>query len=212
LGEKQYKGRLARIEKWLNAVTEKDLMKGAAIVIFTGIFAAGAAYASASSIELPVAGMGGTIQSIAAVGAVVMTLLGWVLSSLIYHAVATLLGGKGSRNRMFALSGYAMMPILVQQFLRFVNYWFLGQTVLISSGSVIELLLDHFNVFALIGLVLVGVAIRINYGISGRKGAFVALIPTIILLAFGFWSLRAISGAVTSSQSGGLFSSLRRTG
>jgi hypothetical protein len=212
LGEKQYTGRLAGIKRWLDSVTEKDLMKGAGIVILTGLFTGGAAYAAASKIELPVAGIGGTVQSIAAIGAIVMTLLGWVLSSLIYHVVATLLGGKGNRNRMFALSGYAMLPLLVQQFIRFVSYWFLGQTTLTASAGVIGVLLDHFNVFAVIGLVFVGLSIMINYGISGRKAAFVALIPTIFLLALGLWSLRLTNSAAASTQGGGLFAGFRRPG
>jgi hypothetical protein len=211
LGEKQYTGRLARIKRWLDAVTEKDLMKSAAIVILTGLFSGGAAYAIASNIESPVAGLGGTVQTIAAIGAIVMTLLGWVLSTLIYHAVATLLGGKGNRNRMFALSGYAMLPALVQQFIRFVSYWFLGQTTS-NSGGVIGVVLDHFNVFAVIGLVFVGLSIILNYGISGRKAAFVALIPTIILLAWGLWWLRLANSATASAQGGGLFASFRRVG
>ncbi|MCX6649919.1 MAG: Yip1 family protein [Candidatus Bathyarchaeota archaeon] len=211
MAEKQYKGRLARIERWLDAVTAKDLMKGAAIVTLTGVFAGGAAYAAASRMEIPVAGMSGTVQAIAAIGAIVMTLLGWVLSSLIYHACAHLLGGKGDRNRMFALSGYATIPALVQQFLRFVDYWFLGQTAATSNGGLIGVLLGYFNVFSVICLVFVGLAIMINYGISGRKAAFVALIPTIIMLALGLWSLRAVSGAAAATQGGGLFG-LRRAG
>lgn len=205
MDEKQYKGRLARVERWLDAVTDKNLMKGAAIVTITGLFTGGAAYVAASNIEIPVTGMGETVQAIAAIGAIVMTLLGWILSSIIYHAVATLLGGKGNRNRMFALSGYAMIPALIQQFIRFISYWLLGQTAVTSTGGLIGVLLDHFNVFALIGLVLLGLAIMINYGISGRKAALVALIPTIILLALGLWSLLAVRGAAASTQGGGLF-------
>jgi hypothetical protein len=195
-------GKLAPIEKWLDGVTEKDLMKGAAIVTLTGLFTGGAAYAAAANIALPVASIGGTIQTIAAIGAVVFTLLGWVISSLIYHAVSILLGGKGSRNRMFALSGYAMIPALIQQFIRFVGYWFLGQTALTNTSGLIGVLLDHFNVFALIGLVFLGLGIMINYGLSGRRAAFVTLIPTIIMLALGLWSLGTVSATVASGGSG----------
>jgi hypothetical protein len=213
LAEKQYTGRLAPIERWLDAVTEKDLLKGAAIVGLTGVFTAAAAYSAASKMELPVAGMTGTIQAISAVSALVMTLLGWILSSLIYHACAHLLGGKGNRNRMFALSGYASIPALIQQFLRFVSYSFLGQVPTTSGGSLPEVLLGYFNVFSVIGLVFVGLAVMINYGLPGRKAAFVALIPTLITLAFGLAMMRLLGGAAASSaQGGGLFSGLRHSG
>ncbi len=53
MAEKQYTGSLARIEKWLDAVTEKDLLKGVVIVVLTGIFTAVIAYSVASKMEIP---------------------------------------------------------------------------------------------------------------------------------------------------------------
>jgi len=159
------------------------------------------------------AGMGAAVQAIAAVFAVVATLLGWAISSLIYHALSHLLGGRGSRNRMFALAGYASLPALAQQAIRLVGYW-LGQATL-ANGNVPELLLDHFNVFAVIGLVLVGVAVKLNYGVSGRKATLIALTPSILTLLLGLWSLRAAGTASTEGQGtglgGGLFGA-RRSG
>jgi hypothetical protein len=201
LAQKQFTGILAPVERWLNGVTDKDLVKGAAIVTLTGIFG-GAAYISAGRIQLPVAGMGGTFQAIAFVGILIATMLGWVISSLIYHALAHLLGGKGDRNRMFALAGYSSLPALTQQAIRLVEYW-LGGTSL-QTSTIPELLLDHFNVFALIGLVLVGVSVMLNYGISGRKAALVALTPNVLTLLFGLWSLRAAGAAASAGQGGGL--------
>jgi hypothetical protein len=200
LAEKQYTGRLERIEKWLNAVTEKDLLKGAVIVVLTGIFTAVVAYSVASKIEIPVAGMSGTIKIISAVSAFLMALIGWILSSLIYHASAHLLGGKGDKNRMFALSGFASVPALVQQFLRSVNYGFLGQPATTSVGGILEIMLRFFNIFSTIGLVLIVVAVKINYGLPGRKAAFVALIPTLISLAVALATLSMYSGSSAAMQ------------
>ncbi len=197
MAEKQYTGRLARIEKWLDAVTEKDLMKGAAIIVLTGIFAGGAAYAAASSMDALLGEMAGTVKIISAASVIVMTLLGWVITSLIYHACAHLLGGKGNRNRMFALNGYASTPALIQQALRFVNYWFLGQSATTSVGGLPEVLLSYFNVFAIIGLVFIALAVKLNYGISGRKAVLIALIPTIIGLALSLATMNMYSGAAT---------------
>jgi len=198
MAEKQYTGRLARVEKWLDTVTDKDLMKGAAIVVASGIFAGGAAYAAASSMDTLLGEMAGMVKIISFVSAIVMTLLGWVISTLIYHAVSHLAGGKGDRNRMFALTGYASTPALVQQILRFINYWFLGQTTATSVGGVAEVFLSTFNVFALIGLVLVTLAIKSNYKLTGRKAALIALIPTAISLALSLATLSMYSGAATT--------------
>jgi Yip1 domain len=182
LDEKRYEGRLARIEKWLDSVTDKNLIKGAIIVILTGIFAGGAAFASSKDIPIPE--MVGALQTLSLVGAVVITVLGWIISTLIYHASAHLLGGSGDKNRMFALSGYASIPVLIQQFLRFIEYWFLDQSPQSMLSGLPELLLAYLNVFSIIGIVFMSVAIRINYGLTGRKAVFVALIPTMIGLAF----------------------------
>jgi hypothetical protein len=203
MAEKQYTGRLARIEKWLDAVTDKDLKKGAAIVAVSGIFAAGAAYYAASKIVIPVAGMAGTVQAISAVSAFVTTLLGWVIWTFIYHAVAHLLGGKGDRNRMFALTGYASVPSLVQQFLRLINYAFLNQS-LTTSTSLPQVLLNHLNFFSIIGLVLVALAVKLNYGVSGKKAALIALIPTIIGLALSLATMSMYS-SVSSEDAAALF-------
>jgi hypothetical protein len=71
---------------------------------------------------------------------------------------------------MFALTAYASIPALVQQILRFISYWLLGSTPL-TTTNVVELLVDFFNVFTIIGLVLVGVAVMVNYGLTVRKAA-----------------------------------------
>ena len=214
---KQYTGRLAPVKKWLNGVTEKHLIKGAGIVLLTSLLAGATASVNASKIQIPVTGVvgvAGMIQSIAAIAAVIGTLLGWVISSVIYHVGARVLGGKGSLNRMFALAGYASIPALAQQLLRFINYGLLHQTAITSTGSLLGAIFDYFNFFSIIGLILVGVAVMINYGLSGRKAALVALLPTIISIALALVTRQLFGGltAATSNQGNGLFVGLRRMG
>jgi hypothetical protein len=204
---KQYTGRLASVRRWLDRVTEKHLLRGAGIVFLTGLLAAATAYSNASRIQVPVAGAAGMVQSIAAIAAVIVTLLGWILSSVIYHIGASVLGGKGSLNRMFALSGYASVPALAQQLLRFVNYALLNQSVTSSTGGLAGAILEYFNFFSIIGLILVGMVVMINYGLTGRKAAIVALLPTLISIAFALIARQLLGGvtAVSSNQGGGLF-------
>jgi hypothetical protein len=200
--------------RWLDGVTEKHLIRGAGIVLVTGLLSAATAYTNASRIQVPVAGVAGMVQSIAAIAAVVMTLLGWVLSSIIYHIGASVLGGKGSLNRMFTLSGYASIPLLAQQLLGFIYYVVLGQQASASSSAgILATLVDRFTVFNIIGLILVGVAVMLNYGLSGRKAAIVALLPTILSLAFALLTRQFLGGAAaTRAQNSGLFAGLRRSG
>jgi hypothetical protein len=212
--KKQYTGRLAPVMRWLDGVTEKHLIRGAGIVLVTGLLSAATAYTNASRIQVPVAGVAGMVQSIATIAAVVMTLLGWVLSSVIYHIGASVFGGKGSLNRMFALSGYASIPLLAQQLLGFIYYVVLGQQASASSSAgILATLVDRFTVFNIIGLILVGVAVMLNYGLSGRKAAIVALLPTILSLAFALLTRQFLGGAAaTRAQGSGLFAGLRRSG
>ena len=171
------------------------------------------AYTNASKIQIPVtgvAGVGGMVQSIAAIAAVIGTIFGWVIS----HVGASVLGGKGSLNRMFTLAGYASIPALAQQLLRFVNYVILNQTAITATGGIVGNILNYFNFFSIIGLALVGVAVMVNYGLSGKKAAIVALLPTIISIALALIARSLFGGLTTASanQGTGLFAGLRRMG
>ena len=212
---KQYTGRLAPVKRWLDGVTEKHLIRGVGIVLLTGLLAGATAYTNASKIQIPVtgtAGVAGIVQSIAAIAAVIGTLLGWVVSAVIYHVGASVLGGKGSINRMFTLAGYASIPALAQQLLRFVNYAIFNQTAITAAGGIAGTVLDYFNFFSIIGLVLVGVAVMVNYGLTGRKAALVALLPTIISIGLALLARQLFGGltAALANQSTGFFAGLRR--
>lgn len=204
MATKQYTGRLAPVKRWLDGVTDKDLMKGVGIVTLTAVFSAATAYIAASKLSIPeLAGIGGAFGAATAIGTVIGTYIGWTVTTLIYHAVAHILGGKGDRNRMFALTAYASIPTLIQQILRFLSYWLLGSTPL-TTTNVIELLLDFFNVFTIIGLVLVGMAVMVNYGLTAKKSIVVVLIPTILSLALGLYSLGMVN-TMAQTDTGGLF-------
>jgi len=211
---KQHTGRLKPVKRWLDAVTEKNILKGTVIVVITGVLAAATAYTNATKTTVPIVGASDMIQTIAAVTVLIMTLLGWLLSALIYHVGANVLGGKGNLNRMFALAGYASLPALAQQLLRFINYSLLNQTTTASIGSLADAVFSYFNFFSVIGLILVGVAVMTNYGLSWRKAVLVALLPTLISIAFALVVRQFFGGAALTSgtQGSGLFGSLRRIG
>jgi hypothetical protein len=211
----QYTGRLAPIKLWFSQITEKNMLKGTCIVTLTGILAAVIAYSNAIRIEVPIAGAGGIIKNISAATALILTLLGWILSSIIYHAGASILGGKGSLNRMFALSSYASIPLLLQEILRFIYYVVMGQVPLASSTiNILTLIVDHLTFFNIASLVLTTVAVMLHYGISGRKAAFVSLLPILISITFTLLLRLYFVGstATSGSQVGGLFSGLRPAG
>ena len=209
---KQYTGSFASIKMWLSQITEKNMLKGATIVTLTGILAAVTAYSNSTRIESSIAEVSGILKTVSAVTALTLTLLGWILSSLFYHVGASVLGGKGSLNRMFALSGYASTPLLLQEILRFLYYVVLSQSPSASATvNILTLLVDRFTFFKVACLILTGVAVMLNYCVSGRKAVFVALLPTLISIAFALLLRQYLGGAVAASvnRGGGLFSGLR---
>ena len=211
---KQYTGRFTPLKMWLSQITEKNMLKGATIVTLTGILAAVTAYSNATRIEASIADVSGILKTVSAVTALTLTLLGWIMSSLIYHAGASVLGGKGSLNRTFALSGYASIPLLLQEALRFLYYVVFSQSPSASAAvNMLTLLVDRFTFFKVACLILTGVAVMLNYGVSGRKAVFVALLPTLISIAFALLLRQYLGGAVAASvnRGGGLFSGLRQT-
>jgi hypothetical protein len=211
---KQYTGRFTSLKVWLSQITEKNMLKGAAIVALTGILAAVVAYSNATMIEASIAGVSGLIKTMSAVTALIWTLLGWIFSSLIYHAGASVLGGKGSLKRAFTLSGYASIPLLLQEILRFTYYVVFSQLPSASATvNILTLLVDRFTFFKVACLILTGVAVTLNYGVSGRKAAFVTLLPTLISIAFILLLTQYFGGAVAASvtRGGGLLSGLRQT-
>lgn len=211
---KQHTERFSPIKAWLSQITEKNMLKGATTVALTGLLAAVIAYSNATRIEAPIAGVSGMLRTISAATALILTLLGWIFSSLIYHEGASVLGGKGSLNRIFALSGYASIPLLLQEILRFIYYVVFSQSPSASTAvNILTLLVDNFTFFKVACLVLTGVAIMLNYGVSGRKAALVTLLPTLISIAFTLLLIHYFGGVVAASgnQSGGLFSRLRQT-
>jgi len=211
---KQYTGSFTPLKVWLSQITEKNMLKGATIIVLTGILAAVTAYSNSTRIESSIAEVSGILKTVSAVTALTLTLLGWILSSLIYHAGASVLGGKGSLNRMFALSGYASIPLLLQEILRFLYYVVLSQSPSASAvENIFTLLVDRFTFFKVACLILTGVAVMLNYGVSGRKAVFVVLLPTLISIAFALLLRQYFGGAVAASvnRGGGLFSGLGRT-
>ena len=73
---KEHTRHFAPIKVWLSQITEKNMLKGATIVVLTGLLAAVKAYSNATRIEAPIAGVSGTFKTISAAATLTLTLLG----------------------------------------------------------------------------------------------------------------------------------------
>ena len=174
------------------------------------MIAAGVNYtlASKTSTQLPIGG--GMVSTFTAIIAFIITILGWLLSTIIFHGFSIVLGGKGSFNKMIVLSGYAYTPMVIQQVLRLGYFSIVGPVEINLGIGQVGGLLNYFTVFSILTMFLVGVAVMTNYGLSGRKAALVALSPTLLIILLAL-ALRPIMGNSSNLASrGGLLTLFRR--
>ena len=185
------------------SVTEKDLRRGIVIVLVTAIVsaAAGMMYLSKIPVEVLMSSLasynvdpGPVVQAMgtfAAIGGFLRVLIDWALLTLMMHAFATLLSGKGSLRRFFALTGFAYLPLTLQQILRVVDALIAQPSALVnlyvSNAQATGLMkvivsMNLFTLFGLAALVLKGFAISANYESTTRKGVFIAAVPYIIFI------------------------------
>lgn len=185
------------------SVQESDLKRGALVVLATAVLSAIASMSYMSRIPTDVllsrlAGLnvdaGPIIQAMgtfAAVGGVIRVLVDWALLTLIMHALATLLAGKGSLKRFFAMTGFACLPTAAQQLLRIVDAYTVQPTVLadifIANAQMTGVMkviasMNVFTVFGVAALALKGYAVSANYGSTVRKGVLVAAAPYLLFV------------------------------
>jgi len=106
-------------------------------------------------------------------------------------ALATLLAGKGSLKRFFAMTGFALLPIAAQQLLRIVDAYTVQPTVLadifIANAQMTGVMkviasMNVFTVFGVVALALKGYAVSANYGSTVKKGVLVAAVPYLLFV------------------------------
>ena len=183
----QVKGLMQRIDFWISNISEKNLTKSLFIIVFTGVFAALTTYITISRAVTPLPATGGT-HIIRSVLIFVLTLLGFGFSIGVYHIASHLLGGIGNVKKITAMAGYASIPMLAQNAIRFIYYLFINDPTdnVPQLSGILGQILNHFTVFSIITLILITYAARQNYNISLRKAALVALIPIIISLSVSY--------------------------
>lgn len=185
------------------SVTEKDLRRGLVIVLLTAIVSAsaGMVYLSRIPVEVLISSLasynvdpGPVVQAMgtfAAIGGFVRVLVDWMLLTLMMHALAMLLSGKGSLRRFFALTGFAYLPLTLQQVLRIVDASIAQPSALVnlyvSNAQATGLMkvivsMNLFTLFGLAALVLKGFAVSANYESTTRKGVLIAAVPYLLFI------------------------------
>lgn len=187
----------------LQSIQESDLKRGALIVLVTAVLSAIASmtYMSRMPKDVLLSGLAGfnvdpgpiiqAMGTFAAVGGVIKVLVDWALLTLMMHALATLLAGKGSLKRFFAMTGFAFIPITAQQLLRIVDAYTVEPMILadiyIANARMTGVMkvivsMNVFTVFGVAALALKGYAVSANYGSTVRKGVLVAAAPYLLFV------------------------------
>lgn len=196
IGKESKKGIVASIRGRFEKITGGDLSKGLAVILIIAALSTVDSYVYAVSAVNEGNGFGFFAIAITFVTPIVS----WSLFTLVVHSVSVLLGGKGERRRFFAMCGYAYLPIVVQQVLQIiidlVNISTLAQSPLTEQG-LIGIFLNHFNLFKVLVLFLVAVAVIVNYNLSAKRAVVATLVPdvAVIILSLIFLSLNLGDGS-----------------
>jgi hypothetical protein len=203
-------GVLRRPQETFQYVSERDLMRGLLIVFLMVVLAAVSASTYMSKIPLEVlvpqlgqAGvdasqLGGSMGLFAGIGVAVSILVGFAVSTLLMHGVATLTGGGGNMKRFFAMHGFAATPHTLNYVLRLADS-FVSSSSQLAGYFVANREIDNgvlkavigtnlFTVFGLAALVYITYAVAENYTIGRRKAFIIALVPYVLYVAINLFS------------------------
>jgi len=124
---------------------------------------------------------------------------GWLVLSVVLHLSASMLAGKGSLRRMLALTGFASIPLILQQLLRVIDAYTISGQALLSvaaaktSGQplISRLLNEAFAVFTVFGLwtfALTIVAVSVNYRVSIKRATFASAFAYLVFILLRLFS------------------------
>jgi hypothetical protein len=188
------------------AITEKDLTRGFAVVLLVAIVGALASTQYISKMDLsslPRIGLlpGADASSLRgslgiAFGVItgIRTVTGWLIPALIIYVVAKLSTGEGGFKRLLAQTGLASTPILIQHVLRLIDAYAIQDNLrsdLLQTGTltaglsqrIINQALNSLNLFSLVTIILTIVAASVTFRSSKKKMTMITVVSYILFIA-----------------------------
>jgi hypothetical protein len=119
---------------------------------------------------------------------------GWLISSILLHSFSKAQGGKGAFRSMLTLTGYASIPLLIQHSLRLVDSFSVSQEEVRQLVGRLQISADPFlnatanaaidilSVFRIWSIVLLVVAVSVNYKTSTCKSTVTAIITYALMI------------------------------
>jgi len=194
------------------SITEKDLWKGAFIILLVALFSAITSfnYTSKSPFQLPLDSASNAAPSfgpqsinpetvrgnfilLSTVRDGLKAITGWLVTGVIIHIFARLLGGNGGFKRLLALTGFASIPQVLQQIIRLIDAYTISRETLISLITVqaitkslpdrfISQVITTFSIFGIWTFALTIIAVSANYKYSKGKAATATIIAYLVLI------------------------------
>lgn len=190
-------------------INERNLVSGLIIINILGILKASstALYVNKIPIELliPEIGQAGAdasriaqnIGTISAIGGFLSVLVWYIITVFIIHGMGIITGDQGSIKKVLTMNGFASIPFILQQLLRFVDSIVTSPESLtgfyISKMAVTGIFMKSLvntNVLTLFGVytwLLIGYATSTNYGISRRKALIFSLVPFLVFFFYNYY-------------------------
>jgi hypothetical protein len=175
------------------SIDEKDLRKSISVILLIALVSAAASSTYMSKINIPLPNTGtlpamGNLRSVISVISGLVGFLGviisWILITALVYAVAKMFGGQGMLKGFYAQTGFAYSPFLIQHLLRLIDALTFNSSLGIPTigNRLISAFLGTFNVFGIINIILLIIAVSVNQKIGVKKAAIITLLTTTILL------------------------------
>ncbi|MFQ6053602.1 MAG: Yip1 family protein [Candidatus Bathyarchaeia archaeon] len=189
-------GSLSSPKRAFESIRGEDLRRGLLLVIIVSMASAYAGYNYAS--KLPVTMPVRNISILYALRDGLRAVIGWIIPSALIHIFASIIAGKGSFRRMMAQTGFASIPLLLQETLRLLDAFAISREGLLSvvasrslggtpAMRLLSEFLDVFTVFGLWAFALTAIAVAVNYGASAKRTVMATLLAYLAFILLRFY-------------------------
>jgi hypothetical protein len=128
-----------------------------------------------------------------AIGNGIGVIIRWLIPTILIILMAKILVGGGNSKRMFAMTGFASIPLIIQQVLRILDAYMISvKEVAVLTASripattlplrILNQTLNIFNIFGILTLILTVFAVSANYEAKISKAGAVVLSAHIIYI------------------------------
>ena len=128
-----------------------------------------------------------------AIGGVLGAVIRWLIPSILVLLAANIWVGKGSSKRMLAMTGFASAPRIIQQLLRVIDAYTISAADIASLtatraaasgllGKLVNQAFTVFNLFGVLTIILIAVAVSVNYEATPRKAAYVTVLAYVVYM------------------------------